>query len=686
MTKSIEEKVEDHLKQILKKLNIKFYTKNESINSQIDSALSKGVSKSGGQGKNYPDVKLLLCDSFGRNIPVMIEVKGLKNRLIKINRKGEIELEKIRTKDSPDTAKIKYKKGDLNYSSIENYAVNGAFHYARNILKYSDYSEIIFIGVNGYYKGKESKDIQYESRAYYLSEKNNLIPKHIKELENDFTLLSSNNIDKLYDILDKLSLSEEEIELLKTKAEIDLEAKVKHIHQSIYDNKQLKIALTTNEKLYLFLGLIMAGLKTEGVSRLTIDGLSSNDDIEDNDGITILTRVRSFLRKKNSSIEKITMITSLLEPVFKKKPLWKPNNGESIIKLLYKEILDDIIPLLESNLRLDFTGKILNSLNDWVSIENDHNNDVVLTPRYITELMAKLARTNMNSYVWDSAMGSAGFLVSAMNIMIEDAKSKIKDTNKLNDKIKSIKENQLLGIEILGNIYILAVLNMILMGDGSSNIIQGDSHEEINNINFPANVFLLNPPYSADGHGFIFVEEAFSKMNSGYGCVLIQESAGSGQGLPYTKNILKNNTLLASIHMPNKLFSGKAGVQTSIFLFEINRPHEKDDLVTFIDFSNDGYSRLSRKKSTQEVNLKNTDHAQERYNEIISIVLGKKVDTNYYTEKNKLLIKDSITLNGDDWTYVQHLENDSKVEIDDFTKVVSDHLIFEIQNFLKDGE
>ena len=50
--------------------------------------------------------------------------------------------------------------------------------------------------------------------------------------------------------------------------------------------------------------------------------------------------------------------------------------------------------------------------------ENDIANDVVLTPRYVTKLMAKLARTDMNSFVWDRAMGSGGFLVSAMDIMI----------------------------------------------------------------------------------------------------------------------------------------------------------------------------------------------------------------------------------------------------------------------------
>lgn len=318
-----------------------------------------------------------------------------------------------------------------------------------------------------------------------------------------------------------------------------------------------------------------------------------------------------------------------------------------------------------------------------MNIENDSKNDVVLTPRYVTTLMAKLARTNKDSFVWDKAMGSAGFLVSAMDIMIKDAKEKIVDEKELEDKIRQIKENQLLGIEILGNIYILAVLNMILMGDGSSNILNADSRGYHLQSNFPANVFLLNPPYSALGKGFYFVEEALSQMTSGYASILIQDSAGSGQGLPYTKNILKNNTLLASIKMPNGLFGSKASVNVYIFVFKVARKHEADDLVTFIDFSNDGYLRQNRKKSTQEVNLRNVDYAEERYAEIEAIVLGKKPKTSYYTEENGLVIKDTITLNGDDWLFTQHQEIDTIPTEEDFKNTVANFLSWRVSTLLK---
>ena len=80
---SIEEQIEDIAKKQLDKIKVKYFTKTESINSEIDDALKKAPSKNGGDGNNYPDIKLFLQTSKGRKIPVMIEVKGTKDCLIK---------------------------------------------------------------------------------------------------------------------------------------------------------------------------------------------------------------------------------------------------------------------------------------------------------------------------------------------------------------------------------------------------------------------------------------------------------------------------------------------------------------------------------------------------------------------------------------------------------------------------
>ena len=682
---SIEEKVEEHYKKILDNFNIRHYGKTEEINSTITKSLKDSNSKSGGSGNNFPDIQILFQSNHARYIPVMIEAKGKKNKLEKLTKDGMIEgITYYQADVKNKQGVIIHKSGDANYSSIVNYAVNGAVHYANAILDGKGYDEVIAIGINGTELNADGSVKDAQCKAYYISTKNNRLPKHIIELDNDLSLLKYSNSEKLCNILDKLVLSEKEIEQLTQKAEITLESKIKAIHQSLYDSDRFKTALSTNEKLYLFCGLIMAGLKMQNLVPLTLSDFKGNDDNDDNDGAIIIKRIKSFLNKKNCSPDKIRMICGLLNPVFEKPVLWKAINGESAIKNLFNQVNTDIIPCLESNLHLDFTGKILNSLNDWVSIENDIANDVVLTPRYVTRLMAKLARTDMNSFVWDRAMGSGGFLVSAMDIMIKDAQSKIRDEDRLKEKITKIKQNQLLGVENLESIYILAILNMILMGDGSSNMICGDGHnyDKISN-NFPATVFLLNPPYSALGKGFNFVEEALSKMTTGYACILIQENAGSGNGLPYTKRILKNNTLCASIHMSD-IFCGKSTVQTAIYLFKVNRPHEKDDLVKFVDFSEDGYSRQNRKKFSQEVNLRDTDNAKARYEEIEAIILGKMPKTNYYTKDNGLYIEDTISLNGDDWTFFQHKKIDTTPTLEDFKKTVADYLDWKVSNFLKE--
>lgn len=684
MSRSVEEKVEDYYKALLDQLGVKRYEKTQGINSEINNALSNADSKSGGAGKNYPDIQVLLDNGRSRRIPVMIEVKGSKNKLEKLANDGQIVQVTTYPSDSKPGAKKPHQKGDPNYSTIQHYAINGALHYGLAILNGTDsYDEVIIIGVNGTTIDKNNQIADPEAKAYYVSRDNNLVPKEIKELSQSWDLLKQDNVETLFAKLDRLKLTDAEIEKLTAMTEDKLESRVKSIHQRLYDDKSLKTLLSTNQKLYLFSGLIMAGLKTKGVRELEPSRFDSNDDPDLNDGTIVMDRVKSFLNHRHAGKEKIQIVADLLNGVFQIKGLWEPVNGESLIKSVYTQIYDEILPLLDSNLHLDFTGKILNSLNDWVSIENDRANDVVLTPRYITSFMAKMARTNMDSFVWDTAMGSGGFLVSAMDLMIKDARHKILDKQELDKKLDSIKHKQLLGIEILGNIYLLSVINMVLMGDSSTQLKNGDSHKIYDKVNFPANVFLLNPPYSAPGKGLVFVQEALSRMETGYATILIQENAGSGNGQPFAKNILKNNTLLASIHMPAELFGGKASVQTAIYLFKVNRPHEKDDLVKFIDFSNDGYTRQNRKKSSQEVNLRDTDHAKARYDEVLAKVLGKASKTDYYTRENGKYIEAPISLNGDDWTFGQHRTVDLKPSEKLFKDVVSEYLAFKVSQVLK---
>lgn len=687
MARSIEEQVELAYRDRLRDLGIVPITKTESMGSSIDGALAEGVTKSGGEGINRPDIRFWVDLGDGRSIPVMMEAKGLDKKLERLDKQGNVTLETEYT-----TTTKNHVKGELNWSFVKNYAVNGAVHYARVILDHSSIDAVIAIGINGCMR--DGRPV-FEHRAYWLSRDNGNVPKLMAEfdgascesLDGVWPLLSRDNKDDLREYIDNLSLTDEEREAAKAKLESELELHVKRIHQRLYDSDDLRNLLETNQKLYLFCALIMAGLPAKGISPLSERDLHGNMSNTSNDGTVVLNQVESFLMARGNEASKVASIVSLLRPTLSYKAMWskRGESRESLIKSLFRQVADEVLPYLTTNLRLDFTGKILNSLNEWVHIENDRANDVVLTPRFVTNFMARLARTNRDSFVWDSAMGSAGMLVSALEIMERDVRDNIVGRKAQEDKLDTIHKTQLLGIEILGNIYVLAVLNMILMGDGSSNIRHANSFEMDLPAEFPANVFLLNPPYSAPGKGLNFVARAVSKMEKGYACVLIQENAGSGNGESYASEILRRASLVASIHMPTDLFHGKSSVQTAIYLFKCGRPHATDDLVTFIDMSEDGYTRSNRRKSTSDVNLRDDGTAADRYSEVVARVLGKATSTEYYTEENRKLVRDTITLEGNDWTFGQHKKIETRPTNDEFRQAVADYLTWRLSNAIVGG-
>lgn len=674
---SIEETIEQWAKEQLK--GIKLYPKTDFINPQIEKALKTEPSKKGGSGSNYPDIKCLLATADG-DIPVMIEVKGTKDALVKLNPESNV----------PDNFT---KKGESNFTNIAKYAVNGAVHYANAILRHTTYKEVLAIGVNGYKDATD--DTIYEVDVWYLSRQNLFIPKEVARY-SDLSFLQPRHQQTLLERIANIGLSDEEIEQQKSKLEDDIERKLKDLNQKMEDELQIVV----NQRVQLVTGLIMAGLgvkedNTYKVMPLQEEDLRGDTDEENNDGAIIMRKIRSYLKHKKLPSEKIEMIAKILSVVFQHSHLEEPKNGESNLRTLYRDIKADIIPFLTGELHnLDFTGRLFNVLNAWVDVPDGAENDVVLTPRFVTELMAKLCQVNKDSYVWDFATGSAGFLISAMHLMIADAQNKIANEQEKTEKILHIKTEQLLGVEKLADIYLLAVLNMILMKDGSANIIQKNSLTEFDGkyeqgkmkgLTFPATVFLLNPPYSAEGKGFVFVQRALSMMtHGGMAAVLIQENAGSGNGLPYAQNILANNTLVASIKMPIDLFIGKSSVQTAIYVFEVGKAHTIESVVKFIDFSEDGYSRMNRRHSSQSVNLRDTNNARERYAEVVNLVrYGKGVNNenlHYYKDS---YIEDHITLNGNDWTYGQHKKIETIPTEEDFRKVVKEYLAWRVSEVIK---
>lgn len=555
---SVEPNVADLANGWMRSYKLDYKLEQESLNTEIDRALDEYFSKNGGVGGNRPDAKLLLRDKNMVNYPVLIEYKGYKNKLVALDSEGKVANKTA--KNQPD------------FKHINSYAVNGAVHYANALLHYTSYTDIIAIGMTGY--KTEAGNLEHEIGVYYVSKSNFGIGQKIDNY-TDFSFLKKSNFDKFIEKVKRLKLTPDEIEKLKEQREREINASLVKLNNDIYQNEK---GLSERDRVYLVAASIIATLGVPGrVAALEKSELKSSTETGNRDGDIILRKIKAFLDEKNLPQEKRDMIVRTLQNTLTTDNINKVENGESQLKRVFAKIVDDLGIYYKIGLTTDFTGKLFNEMYSWLGFSQDKLNDVVLTPAYVATLLARLARVNMDSYVWDFATGSAGLLVAAMNEMLNDAKNKIKSPDEFARKSAAIKANQLLGLEILSEVYMLAILNMILMGDGSSNILNKDSLKEFNgnygfgktNEKFPADAFVLNPPYSAPGNGMVFVEKALSMMSKGYAAIIIQNSAGSGKATEYNKRILKHSTLLASIKMPIDLFIGKSSVQTNIYVFRV---------------------------------------------------------------------------------------------------------------------
>ena len=418
------------------------------------------------------------------------------------------------------------------------------------------------------------------------------------------------------------------------------------------------------------------------------------------DGIRITSRISSFLKNKKIPSEKLNLMLASFNEISKNSQRdeideTKQNDKEvahllkekssttkQIFTFLYRNIFQKIDGSGgESFGHIDVMGEMYSEFLKY-ALGDGKELGIVLTPPYITKMMAEILDINKDNCVMDLATGSAGFLISAMQIMIEKANENYaKGSSKAIKKIDEIKANQLLGVELNAEMYTLAATNMILRGDGSARIEHGSAFNRPDELysNFKADRILLNPPFTFDENGMPFIAYGLDRMaKGGLGAIIIQDSAGSGKAVKSNQQILKSHTLLASIKMPVDLFVPVAGVQTSIYIFEAHKPHDFERSVKFIDFRNDGYKRTSR--SLQEL-----DEPTQRYADIVKIYkAGKaaKVDSKLW-KLDEIFVEDLITNSGSDWNFDQHKKIDAMPTLADFKKSVSDYLSWEVSQILK---
>lgn len=336
----------------------------------------------------------------------------------------------------------------------------------------------------------------------------------------------------------------------------------------------------------------------------------------------MLTACKNVLLKNSLDSNKIEVILSeyskfkhnkdfTSDNYFDKKQ--KKDLPNTILRDFVSLINDEILPYIK-NSEFDVLGKFYTQFIRYAG--SDKKTGLVLTPTHITDLFCEIAELNANDVVFDPCCGTSSFLVSAMNYMIKKAGlDSVKHTK--------IKSEQLIGIEKRADMFAHACSNMMMRGDGKSNIFYGDCFgnikvkndkrqietlkliKHINNEFKPTKAF-LNPPYQ-DGNAveqLEFIENALECLLKDGICVAICQMStavsSAKEIVEVRKRLLGKHTLEAAFSMPDDLFH-PIPVNTSILVFKAHNQHLCNKKTFFGYFKYDGFVK-ARHKGRIDVN------------------------------------------------------------------------------------
>lgn len=658
---TLEDDVNDYVKGRLEDLGLKKlkdYNVESSMSDYMKEALRGSAKTKNKTNFGKPDFHI---EKY--NIPVVFEDKLGTKKLISKTKDGIKEDDK----------------------SISSFAVNGALYYATQMIDSDKYDEVVAIGVAG-----DSKD-DVEIQVYYVYGSSMKSVKYMSEYKTLDFLESKQTFENFYK--DAVLTEEEKHELLITSKKI-LNEYAGKLNKLMHNHN-----ITAPQRVLYVSGMLLSMqdvVNSDGEKiqdGLTPDDLKGIQTESKRDSKVITSQIEEFLKARKIDIDKQKLMLASFSEISKDKQRDElTENHKQVSKLLEKDsscnkqiftfIYEYVFKQIDAIAgHIDIMGEMYSEFLKY-ALGDGKEIGIVLTPPYVTKLMAEILNITEDNRVMDLATGSAGFLISSMELMIASAENKYgKDTTRAKQKIEEIKQKRLLGVELNAEMYTLAATNMILRGDGSSNIQKGNTFKTPEELytNFKADRILLNPPFSFEENGMPFIAFGLDKMEKGgLGAIIIQDSAGSGKAIGTNKTILKNNTLKASIKMPLDLFEPMATVPTSIYILEAGTPHDYGKTVKFIDFRNDGYKRTQRK--IQEV-----DRPNDRYRALIQIYkngLFAKIDKSLW-DLQEIYIEDYIDESGADWNFDQHKIIDTKADLDDFKNVVSDYLSWEVSKILK---
>lgn len=611
--------IDEFMNDEIKSLGVKYY-RESSGNIEVQNALKTASKRlSGNIGK--PEFTF-----FSNSFFVVVEDKNDTN-LHKYIYNDDIIL------DDPDI--------------VPKYAVNGAIHYARHIIKNTDIIDKAFaIGASG--NGHSNK-----ISIYYVDKKEY---KFISDL-NNLNDLKEENINEFYRVSVLGELPKEERELRE----------VNQIAADLHNDLRIYGSLEGEKKASVVSAILLA-LENEDVI-FNVDKLQGLQGVGVKDGEILFDAIDKYLR--NKSLMPHAKIGELKDNfTFMQSDLTLNRVRDDLGMTPLKYFTIKLNEKLKKNIKHADMDVLGNFYGEFVKYGGNDGNSlgIVLTPRHITNLMCDLIEINDNDYVLDPCCGSGGFLIAAMNRMLEQATDE--------DKEEQIKQEQLHGIELQQKLFSIATTNMILRGDGKSNLKRDDVfHVAKEPYTDKITKALINPPYSQGKNKNLshlseisFIKETLSLMKKGgkLAAIVPQSTMTGGnkkEEKNYKREILENNSLETVITLNKETFYG-IGVNPCIAIFAAGVPQDDKKRVNFVNFSDDGYV------VHKHIGLVG-DGTEKSKKEYLLNVLN-----DYEDADTKFLVKSPITWE-DEWLHSFFYYNEDIPTDEEFEKTIADYLSFE---------
>jgi type I restriction enzyme M protein len=614
--------------ELLKEANIDLYPQGSNI-KEIDNAL-KSASKSGSGNVGFPEYCGVVKDFI-----LIIENKADVSQHLKRNDKDVICNE---------------------VTSIKNYAINGALFYGKHLAKNTSYKKIIAFGVSGNEKRHRITPIFIDERGGY---------KELEDVET-FTLFNEKNIDEYY----TKSILKEQTPNEKTTEEILKDARSLHEDLRNYGSIQDK------DKPLIVSGILLALREMEHKS-FSIDSLIG--DQTNTDGEKIYEAIEKNLKrahvapqvKKDKLLSQFLVIkdTKAINEVneyLKKTPL------KHFTEFLNENIYKNIKNIHSSE---DYLGRFYGEFMSY-SGGDGQSLGIVLTPKHITELFCELAELKPTDTILDPCCGTAGFLIAAMHDMLQ------KTVNP--EQQKNIRKNQLHGLELQPYMFTISTTNMILRGDGKSNLEQEDflKYNPSQLQEKGCTVGMMNPPYSMGSknntslYEINFTEHLLNSIVAdGKVIVIVPQSSMTGktkEEQTVKNNILKHHTLEGVITLSKTTFYG-VGTNPCIAIFTAGVPHYKDKKVKFINFEKDGFEVQKHR------GLIETIEAKDKKQHLLEVWFDR------IEAETKFCVKTNIEAE-DEWLHSFYYFNDEIPNEEEFEKTIADYLTFEFNMIMQGRE